>query len=114
LFKQYFEYGFWRVAVILKHKIPISLRQIVPALFIVGILLSIISAFILQGNNLFFSVVIPLLYISSLFSISIPVLMKSGIKMSLLFICSITILHISYGTGFLIGTISRKTRLTSN
>ncbi|RJP62469.1 MAG: glycosyltransferase family 2 protein [Ignavibacteriales bacterium] len=111
LFKQYFEYGFWRVAVILKHKIPISLRQVIPVLFVTGLLFSIISAFFLHGNNLFFSVIIPLVYFISLLVISIPIFFKNGFRIALFFICSISILHISYGTGFLVGVFSKKTRI---
>lgn len=33
LFKQYFQYGFWRIPVIEKHRRPTTLRQIAPTLF---------------------------------------------------------------------------------
>lgn len=35
VFRQYFQYGFWKVAVIRKHKIPGSWRHAVPVLFVV-------------------------------------------------------------------------------
>jgi len=35
VFRQYFQYGFWKVAVIRKHKIPASWRHFVPLLFVV-------------------------------------------------------------------------------
>src|SRR5262249_22974624 len=35
VFRQYFQYGFWKVAVIRKHKIPGSWRHAVPLLFVV-------------------------------------------------------------------------------
>ncbi len=111
LFRQYFEYGFWRVAVILKHKIPISIRQIVPVVFVIGLAISIISAFLWQGNKLFFSMIIPLVYLVSLLIISIPIFSKHSIKTALLFVISISILHVSYGAGFMIGIFSKKTRL---
>jgi succinoglycan biosynthesis protein ExoA len=34
VFRQYFQYGFWKVAVIRKHKIPSSWRHAVPVLFV--------------------------------------------------------------------------------
>lgn len=34
VFRQYFQYGFWKVAVIRKHKIPASWRHAVPVLFV--------------------------------------------------------------------------------
>ena len=47
VFRQYFQYGFWKVAVIRKHKLPGSWRHAVPALFVVlnlGLLISIAVA----------------------------------------------------------------------
>jgi succinoglycan biosynthesis protein ExoA len=34
LFRQYFQYGFWKVAVIRKHRIPASWRHLVPVAFV--------------------------------------------------------------------------------
>lgn len=36
VFRQYFQYGFWKVAVIRKHKIPGSWRHAVPVLFVLA------------------------------------------------------------------------------
>ena len=36
LFRQYFQYGFWKVAVIRKHRLPGSWRHLVPAAFVMG------------------------------------------------------------------------------
>lgn len=36
LFHQYFQYGFWKVAVIRKHRLPASWRHLVPGGFILG------------------------------------------------------------------------------
>ncbi len=36
LFQQYFQYGFWKVAVIRKHRVPGSWRHLVPAAFVLG------------------------------------------------------------------------------
>ncbi|HEX9004828.1 MAG TPA: glycosyltransferase family 2 protein, partial [Blastocatellia bacterium] len=40
LFKQYFQYGFWKVRVLQKHPRQMSLRQFVPPLFVSSLLLS--------------------------------------------------------------------------
>jgi len=39
LFRQYFQYGFWKVAVIRKHRQPASWRHLVPAAFVATLLL---------------------------------------------------------------------------
>jgi glycosyltransferase involved in cell wall biosynthesis len=36
LFRQYFQYGFWKVAVIRKHRVPASWRHLVPGAFVLG------------------------------------------------------------------------------
>ena len=36
LFRQYFQYGFWKVAVILKHRLPASVRHLVPGAFVLA------------------------------------------------------------------------------
>jgi succinoglycan biosynthesis protein ExoA len=36
LFRQYFQYGFWKVAVIRKHRLPASWRHLVPVVFVAG------------------------------------------------------------------------------
>lgn len=36
LFRQYFQYGFWRIPVMKKHQRPTTLRQVVPSLFYVA------------------------------------------------------------------------------
>jgi succinoglycan biosynthesis protein ExoA len=36
LFHQYFQYGFWKVAVVRKHRFPASWRQLVPAAFVLA------------------------------------------------------------------------------
>jgi glycosyltransferase involved in cell wall biosynthesis len=38
LFRQYFQYGYWKVRVIQKHGRPASLRHLVPVLFVIGAL----------------------------------------------------------------------------
>ncbi len=37
LFWQYFQYGFWKVAVIRKHRLPAKLRHVVPGLFVLAL-----------------------------------------------------------------------------
>ena len=41
LFQQYMQYGYWKVRVIQKHRLPASWRHVVPALFVASILVLI-------------------------------------------------------------------------
>ena len=49
LFRQYFDYGYWRVAVLRKHRRPASFRQIVPPLFMSLVLVLAILGLSLPG-----------------------------------------------------------------
>ena len=42
LFKQYMQYGYWKVRVIQKHKIPASVRHLVPCTFLLSILIPLL------------------------------------------------------------------------
>jgi glycosyltransferase involved in cell wall biosynthesis len=46
LFKQYMQYGYWKVRVIQKHKIPASWRHLVPSAFLLTLMLLLLSTFI--------------------------------------------------------------------
>jgi glycosyltransferase involved in cell wall biosynthesis len=46
LFKQYMQYGYWKVRVIQKHKLPASWRHLVPAAFLLTLLLLVLAAVI--------------------------------------------------------------------
>lgn len=101
LFSQYFQYGFYRIAVIKKHKMNIAIRHLVPALFIFCLILSLVFAIIFNFSIFTFS--IPLLYFFSLILFSIPILYKEKILIGVYFILAIPILHFSYGLGFISG-----------
>lgn len=44
LFKQYMQYGYWKVRVIQKHKLPASWRHLVPAAFLMSLLLLAVTS----------------------------------------------------------------------
>ena len=49
LFRQYFQYGFWKVAVIKKHRLPASWRHLVPGAFVLANL-AVLAAGILRDH----------------------------------------------------------------
>jgi glycosyltransferase involved in cell wall biosynthesis len=122
LFKQYLQYGYWKVRVIQKHKLPASWRHLVPGGFVlVLLLLFLLSAFgcmfslpilgfhfSFQGSFLTFYSLLLLALILSLYGLCI--LAASGITaaktqwkllpvLPLVFACY----HFGYGWGFLKG-----------
>lgn len=102
LFQQYFQYGYWKVLVIRKHRIPASLRHLVPGLFVASLIVTGIGApFCVQSRVL-------LAGIAGLYALGM--LMASAITAasagwSLLPVLPLTFAcyHVGYGSGFLIG-----------
>jgi glycosyltransferase involved in cell wall biosynthesis len=45
LYRQYVQYGYWKVATLKKHKIPASVRQLVPGLFLAALLALLLLSF---------------------------------------------------------------------
>ena len=95
LFKQYFEYGLYKVRVIQKRNQIISLRHLVPSLFFISLLIPYFSfySFIAYFNtSLFFSIKIGKFNIFKWFACQI----------------SFFVIHFSYGIGFLYGLFRFK------
>lgn len=110
LFRQYFQFGFWRVAVIRKHRLPGAWRQIAPAAFIVANLVFLAAAILqkIGGQGWLswftaFGVAMDAIYlISSLAAAFVAAKRESWALFPLLPIVFATY-HISYGSGFLFG-----------
>ncbi len=103
LFKQYYNYGFWRVAVLIKHKIPISYRQQIPILFYSTVFILVILGLVL--NNFILGTLLPALYLMIIIVFSIPKFLNSQFNTAIWFPVAVIVLHLSYAAGFFIGII---------
>ena len=118
LFRQYFQYGFWRVPVLRKHRVPGAWRQLVPLTFVL-VNLAAIASLVLQkgvGSGLgswltSSTLIMDLIY--ALFSLvaAFTVAKKNGWALFPVLPLVFATYHISYGVGFLLGIFyfSRKT-----
>ena len=112
LFKQYYQYGYWRIVLITKHKIPIAFRQQVPFLFF-----SILSILIILGillDSLIIAVVVPFLYFFILNIYSAKVFIFGKKSFSFLLPLVIFTLHCSYAIGFGVGLIRNHVKKVIN
>lgn len=101
-FRQFFEYGLWKVAVIKKHKKPARLSHLVPVSFVVFIILfSILSLFSAIARNVFLVVMFIYFGLNLYFSLKNKRLNALLDKFRLAWVHFV--LHISYGFGFLCG-----------
>ncbi|MBK9282738.1 MAG: glycosyltransferase family 2 protein [Sphingobacteriaceae bacterium] len=103
LFKQYYNYGFWRVAVLMKHKIPISYRQQIPILFYLTVIILVILGLVL--NDLILGMLLPALYLAAIIVCSIPIFINNQLNAAVWFPVAVIVLHLSYAAGFFIGII---------
>ena len=108
LWRQYFQYGYWKVRVLQLHPRQMSIRQFVPFVFVVSlILLSIVSMFSSTGRWLLF------LLITSYLLANIAAAINTARRRLILvpFVSlSFFILHCSYGLGSLTGLFAFRHR----
>ncbi len=108
LWKQYFQYGYWKVRVLQMHPKQMSLRQFVPFLFVSAvILLAAIALFSDIGRALLAAVVGMYLLASIAASIYVAGSRVWAVPYLLL---SFSILHTSYGLGSVFGLIAFRDR----
>jgi len=104
LWKQYFQYGFYKVRVLQKHPRQMSLRQFVPPLFVLALLFSSLLSILPATRSL--SLVVPAAYLLANLAASLMTAYKNKILFRPSFFIlpiAFAILHISYGLGFLAG-----------
>ncbi len=102
LYKQYFQYGYWKVYVNRKLKTITTLRQLVPALMVFSLALGLILSF--------FHWVLLLLFLSGLLMYLLACVYFASKKTSnpkeiRLIIFTFFILHFGYGSGYIKGIV---------
>ncbi len=105
LWKQYFQYGFWKVKVIQKHKKPASFRHLVPMSFVLSIIGTLIGSFIYSPVKYLLAIILGSYFIFNIFftiKLAIKERASEVIYIPLIFL----ILHLSYGFGFIFGIIN--------
>ncbi len=103
LFNQYFNYGYWRIATLKKHKMTVSFRQIVPALFFLVIVFLIVLSPFLPLNPFITSLILPAIYLFIISIFTFKIIIEKGINVGIRFPIAVLILHFSYAMGFLKG-----------
>lgn len=107
LFRQYFQYGYWRVAVLRKHHCPASLRQLVPIAFFV-LVTGMLLVGVLWPSWRYGSAVLPLLYATTLTLSGAHLAMTQGIQVGVLFPVAAGMTHLAYAAGFAWGMLARR------
>jgi succinoglycan biosynthesis protein ExoA len=110
LFRQYFQYGFWKVAVIRKHRLPASWRHLVPGAFVLANFVVLAAALLGmifgRGPLLWFTeagIGMDIAYAVAALAAAFIVAKKDGWILFPVLPLVFGSYHIAYGLGFLFG-----------
>lgn len=103
LWKQYFEYGFWKVRVIQKHRRPASWRHLVPVVFVLALSVSTLASILVQLPIPLLAVVCPYSLASLFFALTIAA--REGWRYAPVLPFAFATMHLAYGVGFLAGIV---------
>jgi len=104
LAKQYYQYGFWRIRTIQKHKRPANLRQVVPLVFVLSFFLLFLGGLFLGPLRVGFLGLL-VIYLIALIVGSVQIGLKSELRSIPLVMLSFAILHFGYGFGSASGVL---------
>ncbi len=108
LWRQYFQYGYWKVRVLQEHPRQMSVRQFVPPLFVLALLISVIvgvwagppwawTSGLVAGSYVIANLLATLAVGASMDEPELAVVWRLPLCFALL--------HLGYGSGFLVGLI---------
>lgn len=109
LWRQYFQYGYWKVRVMQKHPRQMRLRQFVPPAFVAALIGSSMLAIFFPFSHVLLALVAGSYVLANL-TASLRAAYKSRWSHLLLLPFAFATLHISYGVGFLVGLIKFRNR----
>lgn len=101
LFRQYFQYSYWRLPIIRKHKRPTTLRQVVPPLFYLLMLgLAIAGGAV---GSILLAVLLPAIYLAVLVGAGIAALPRHGVRVAMRVPVALATLQLAYALGWIYG-----------
>lgn len=110
LWKQYFQYGFYKVLVLRRHLLRMQLRQFVPPLFVITLLAALALTLLTPGGWMALAALLLPYLLLSLAS-SLKIARRCGWRYLTVLPLIFLILHVSYGSGFLLGLLRLPARL---
>jgi glycosyltransferase involved in cell wall biosynthesis len=104
LWRQYFQYGYWKVRVMQKHPRQVRLRQLIPGLFVLALALSIGSALFFKVGAAIAGLLIGA-YAGACLVAAIATAPSAGWRYVPVLPLVFAVLHVSYGAGFIKGLV---------
>jgi succinoglycan biosynthesis protein ExoA len=105
LFKQYFQYGFWRIPVIEKHRRPTTLRQMAPTLFYLACVVLAMTG--LWWHKPLLAIILPIPYAIALILAGASSLRTNDLRVSSCVPLAIATMHAGYALGLAYGIWAR-------
>ena len=116
LFMQYFQYGFWKIAVVRKHGAPVAFRHVVPMIFVLSLLIGVCGVPFFGIARLLLMIDL-LLYGLFILSGAARIAMAAGWDLFPLLLVVLPTFHVAYGLGSISGVLglsaSKKSRLAT-
>jgi succinoglycan biosynthesis protein ExoA len=102
LFAQYAQYGYWKACVLRKHRLPASIRHVVPAIFVLALLVLLVSSIF---SVVAFRALLVILgsYGALILYASAATAASAGWKLFFFLPAVFTTFHVAYGWGFIRG-----------
>lgn len=113
LWRQYFQYGYWKIRVFQLHPKQTSARQFVPFVFVSSVIIFAASIVFSSIGKWALVVVLGLYFLVSL-AATIKAAQKISIAAAPYIFFSFAILHFSYGLGFIVGLFAFWNRWKEN
>jgi succinoglycan biosynthesis protein ExoA len=109
LWRQYYQYGVYKVRVMQKHALQMKPRHFAPFLLVVGLVSTALLALLIPSTWFLFAGLAGLYIVANLVASTITAVRS---QLSYIFILPLVfaILHFSYGTGFAVGLIRFSSR----
>lgn len=109
LWRQYFQYGYWKVRVMQKHPRQMRLRQFVPPAFVIVLLSCLLLAPFSEVGRWMLTLIVGL-YLASSLGASVLAARQGDWRLLPLLPVAFTTLHLAYGLGFMGGLIRFRNR----
>ena len=113
LWRQYFQYGYWKVRVLQKHPRQMRLRQFAPPLFVAALLITLMLAATFPAA-VYLLGLIGGGYVVAVFAASILSARKNGWELLPILPIAFAVVHLAYGSGFLMGLLKFWNRWAEN
>ena len=104
LCRQYFSYGRGKVRVMRRHPGQIRLRHLIPSIFVLSLLVSALLGLFSTPFALLLALIVGSYLLASLL-VALRISRKEGWRYLPLLMLAFACLHLSYGTGFIVGAV---------